>query len=127
MRAVREAKRRRMPLKRYAVRCRERQTLLEEALARIVAVCRDEPEVREAYVFGSFAAGRIGPTSDLDVLIVRETSLGIVDRVADLSFAARSRVPIDLVVVTPGELESTFAASSFGRTVLEQARLVYAA
>ena len=65
--------------------------------------------------------------SDLDVLIVRETTLGIVDRVADLPFAARSRVPIDLVVVTPSELISTFAASSFGRTVLEQARLVYAA
>ena len=39
--------------------------------------------------------------SDLDVLIIRETSLGIVDRVADLKLAAQTAVGLDLIVVTP--------------------------
>ena len=83
--------------------------------------------MREAFVFGSCATGAIGPTSDLDILVVRDTDLGIVDRVADLHFAARSEVGIDLIVVTPEELVSTFAASSFGRTVLQNSRRIYAA
>jgi len=114
-------------LQRYPDRCSERRRLLEVAVERMIAACRAEPEVREAFVFGSFAAGAIGPTSDLDVLVVRETGLGIVDRVADLKLAARSPVGIDLVVITPDELRTTFAASSFGRTVLQSAKRIYAA
>ncbi len=116
-----------MALRSYAERCAERQILLEQALGKVVAVCRAEPEVVEAFVFGSFAVVRVGPTSDLDVLVVRDTALGIVDRVADLKVAAQARVGLDLIVVTPQEYRSTFAASSFGRTVLAQAKRVYAA
>jgi len=116
-----------MALQRYAVRCEERRQLLGEALGRVLVVCRAEPEVRSAYVFGSYAAGKIGPTSDLDVLIVRDTQLGIVDRVADLKLASRGRTGIDLVVVTPDEFRTTFRASSFGRSIIETARRVYAA
>jgi hypothetical protein len=60
-------------------------------------------------------------------LIVRDTELGIVDRVADLAFAARTVVALDLVVVTPEERETTFSRSSFGRTVLSTAQRIYAA
>ena len=116
-----------MRLQRYADRCSERRRLLEAALERVVAVCRGEPEVREAFVFGSFASGAVGPTSDLDVLVVRATQLGAVDRAADLKLAARSAVGLDIIVVTPEELGTTFAATSFGRTVLQSAKRIYAA
>ncbi len=116
-----------MALQRYADRCRDRRVLLDEAMRNVVAVCRAEPSVREAYVVGSYATEKIGPTSDLDVLVVRATDLGIIDRAIDLKMAARSRVSIDLVVVTPYEFECTFPASSFGRTVLAMARRIYAA
>lgn len=114
-----------MPL--YADRCVARKRSLDEAVARVVAVCRSEPSVLEAFVFGSYASGKTGPTSDLDILIVRDTELGIVDRVADIAFAARGRVAIDFIVVTPQERATTFAASSFGRTVLAAASRIYAA
>lgn len=48
--------------------------------------CWAEPEVKAAYVFGSYASGEIGPTSDLDVLIVRETDRGPVEH--DLKLAS---------------------------------------
>lgn len=115
-----------MPLQRYTDRCAQRRSLLEAALERVVAVCRAQPEVRAAYVFGSYAVGRVGPTSDLDVLVVRETELGAVDRAADLKLASRGAVGIDFVVITPEEYRSTFASSSFGRTVLRSAKRVYA-
>ena len=69
----------------------------------------------------------VGPTSALDVLVGRETELGIIARVADLKLAARGPTAIDVVVVTPGELASTFRSSSFGQTVLRTAKRVYAA
>ncbi len=116
-----------MPLQRYADRCAQRRLLLATALQRVVAVCRAESEVLEAYVFGSYAAGTVGPTSDLDVLVVRETKLGTVDRVADLKLASRGAVGIDFVVITPEEYRSTFRSSSFGHTVLRSAKRVYAA
>ncbi len=93
----------------------------------MIAVCRSESSVCEAFVFGSYATGSVGPTSDLDVLVVRDTQLGIVDRVADIKFAAHSQVNVDFVVVTPSELETTFNASSFGQTVLASAKRIYAA
>ncbi len=116
-----------MALKRYADRCRDRRVLLDEALQNVVAACRAEPSVREAYVFGSYATEKVGPTSDLDVLVVRDTDLGIIDRAVDLKMAARSRVNIDLVVVTPYEYECTFPTSSFGRMGIAMARRIYAA
>ena len=116
-----------MALKRYADRCEDRRVLLDEALQNVVAACSVEPSVCEAYVFGSYAKKKIGPTSDLDILVVRDTDLGIIDRAVDLKKAARSRVNVDLVVVTPYEFAHTFPASSFGRTVLEMAKRIYAA
>jgi predicted nucleotidyltransferase len=116
-----------VPTPLYADRCAARKRMLDAAVATVVNVCRAEPSVREAFVFGSYATGRVGPTSDLDVLVVRDTDLGILDRIADLSYAARGAVRIDFVVVTPQERETTFAASSFGRTVLAEAKRIYAA
>jgi predicted nucleotidyltransferase len=116
-----------MALQRYEARCAERRRLLDEAAARVVAVCRSHPEVHAAYTFGSYARGGIGPHSDLDVLIVRDTDLGIVDRVADLAFELRGPIRIDLVVVTPEEWRTTFPGSSFGRTVLSEAKQIHAA
>ena len=60
-----------MALQRYADRCRDRRLLLDEAVRNVIAACRAEASVREAFVFGSYATEKIGPTSDLDVLVVR--------------------------------------------------------
>ncbi len=116
-----------MAFQRYADRCRHQRALLDEALQNVVAACSAEPSVCQAYVFGSYVTEKIGPTSDLDVLVVRDTDLGIIDRAVDLKRAARSRVNVDLVVVTPYEFANTFPVSSFGRTVLAMAKRIYAA
>ncbi len=116
-----------MPLVLYDDRCRERRRLLDRALARVVAVCAAHRDVRAAYVFGSYAREAVGPRSDLDVLVVRETPLGIVERVADLAWELRGPGHVELVVVTPQEYATTFARSGFGRTVLAEAKAIYAA
>ena len=78
----------------------DRRELLDEAVPSVIAACRADAGVREAFVSRSYATFQIGPTSDLDVLVARDTDLGIIDRVIDLKLAALSRVNIDMVVVT---------------------------
>lgn len=111
----------------YAMRSAERKARLERALDRLIAVCREHGDVRDVFVFGSLGSGRVGPRSDLDVLVVRDTAIHGVERGADLAIAADIGVALDLVVVTPLEFRERLPETSFGRTILATARHVYAA
>ena len=114
-------------LRRYDERVEERRVVLQENLRRLVSVCRQKPEVRAVYVFGSSASDEIGPTSDLDVLVVRETNLRFWDRGDDLRRESAVDVRLDLIVVTPDEYAHQLHRTSFGQTILGSARCVYAA
>lgn len=109
----------------YAERSKARRVELEAGLAEIVRVAKGFPDVSAVYVFGSFGRGEIGPTSDLDVLVVRDTELRGARRAIDFAEATtRVVVPLDLVVVTPEEFREKLPVSSFGRTILRDARRV---
>ncbi|MBC5799675.1 MAG: nucleotidyltransferase domain-containing protein [Candidatus Eremiobacteraeota bacterium] len=111
----------------YAQRAAERRAELVSALKRFIAVARAYPDVRAVYVFGSMGCDRIAPRSDLDLLVVRETSLRGPERGADLAGAADLGIEFDLIVVTPDEYRDRLPTTSFGRTILETAKLAYAA
>jgi predicted nucleotidyltransferase len=114
-------------LRRYEERLKERRSLLDVSLERFLDVCRTKSDVLEVYAFGSFARGAIGPTSDLDLLVVRRTEIPYHDRGDDLRRDSRLAVRVDLVVVTPEEFTSSLPSNSFGRSILASARRVYAA
>ncbi|MCX7854251.1 MAG: nucleotidyltransferase domain-containing protein, partial [Caldilineales bacterium] len=57
---------------------------LERDLAALVAQLRAMPAVRRVILFGSYAAGRRDLFTDLDLLIVMDTSLDFVSRIAEL-------------------------------------------
>ncbi len=101
----------------YTERVRERRASLEAALARFVATARAFPDVRAVYTFGSVATGAVGPRSDLDLLVVRETAVRGIERGTDLAIAAQLDVEYDLIVVTPDEFENRLPHTSFGRTI----------
>ncbi len=112
----------------YDERSKARRVELEVALAEVVRVAKGFPDVRAVYVFGSLGRGDVGPTSDLDVLVVRETELRGARRAIDFAEATTAVVvPLDLVVVTPAEFRDSLPVSSFGRTILRDARRVDAA
>jgi predicted nucleotidyltransferase len=84
-----------------------RAAVLEDAIEKFVAVAKRHADVEAVYAFGSAAERRVGPKSDLDLLVVRETAL--------------------VVVVTPAEYRERLPLTSFGRTILATARRVDAA
>ncbi len=111
----------------YERRAQRRRAVIDGAIAELCTIARADPDIREIIVFGSAAAGRVAPTSDLDVLVVRETVLPRSRRADDILVQVRARVGIDMIVVTPGERRDVLPATSFGRTILDTGRRVYAA
>ena len=111
-----------MPV-RYPNRQARRERLrreLGEIVPRIV-----DPDTERILLFGSTARGTVGSTSDLDLLVVRRDGRTPSARADDLYRRARSRVALDLLVYTPEELEAARAQSSFLRTALRDAEVVY--
>jgi predicted nucleotidyltransferase len=88
---------------------------------------KQHTDVVAIYAFGSVAEDRVGPDSDLVLLVVRETTLVGPERGTDLVVAAKLDVACDLVVVAPQEFCERSPCTSFGRTILKAARRVDAA
>ena len=78
-------------------------------------------------MYGSFATDRVGPHSDLDVVIVRETDAPRWQRYEGLSLGFEVPIAIDALVLTPEEFAGLETRSSFGRTIARTMRSVYAA
>jgi predicted nucleotidyltransferase len=93
---------------------------LRDIVSRIV-----DDDTEKVLLFGSAARGTVTSRSDLDVLVVRDDDRPPAARVEDLYRRARPRVSLDMLVYTPAELEAARASSSFIRTALREAQVVY--
>lgn len=76
---------------------------LQSELDRLMDVLGRLHGVEQVWVAGSFVTGGLHATSDLDLLIVRQTAEGPVDRALTLRRELAPRVPVDLFVYTPEE------------------------
>jgi predicted nucleotidyltransferase len=100
-----------------------RAEVLDSAVRTFVGVALRRPDVRAVYAFGSVGRRDVGPRSDLDLLVVRETALVGPERGVDLVVEARLAVPCDIVVVTPSEYRDQLQRDRFAvaRTGLRSA------
>ena len=62
-----------------------------------------------AYVFGSVAAGTADEHSDIDVILVRDTSLPFFDRIREIMDLRLEFGAADLLIYTPAELNGMLA------------------
>jgi predicted nucleotidyltransferase len=60
-------------------------------------------EIEHAYLFGSFAGGEITAWSDIDLIVVKNTSVPFVERPREFSHLFDLGVPFDILVYTPEE------------------------
>jgi len=77
-------------------------------------------------LFGSLAQGKPGLTSDLDLLIVWDTPLDFLARVAELYRCLQPRVPVDLLVYTPNEM-TRMVHTPFVSRALNEGKVLYEA
>lgn len=99
---------------------------LDAALPRLVERLGSLPEVRRISVFGSYARGRRDLFTDLDVLVILETSEPIPQRLARLYSLLDLGVDLDLIAWTPEEHER-MQHRGFGRAIAAQEVIVYEA
>ena len=99
------------------------EPLLQEAIDRIVSKLRPQ----QIILFGSYAYGRPGPASDVDLLVVMETEDRPADRIMAVSRLLSPRpFPVDIVVRTPTELARDLnRVDSFMREVLAKGLIIY--
>ncbi|MBI2153138.1 MAG: nucleotidyltransferase domain-containing protein [Candidatus Rokubacteria bacterium] len=81
-------------------------------------------------LFGSYAYGEPTPDSDIDLLIVKDTSERFIDRwvaVRELIADPARRIPVEPIVVTPDELQRRLAGGDqFFQEIIARGKLLYA-
>lgn len=76
---------------------------LEQELERLLERLRTLAGIQQVWIAGSLVDGRVHATSDLDLVVVRLTREGPVDRGLTLRRELAAKVPIDVFVYTPEE------------------------
>lgn len=97
--------------------------IFEELIRRLVQALQPEKIV----LFGSYARGTATADSDVDLLIVVETTDPPVERYLKVSRLLRPRLfPVDILVRTPAEIQQALIAGDFFvREILENGLVLY--
>jgi predicted nucleotidyltransferase len=103
------------------------KTELDKIVRRLVEGYKPEKII----LFGSYAYGQPHSDSDLDLLIIKDTSERFIDRCVNVrrivSYPGRS-IPFEPLVFTPAELKERLAiGDQFINEILTKGELLYAA
>jgi len=105
----------------------EAREVIKDILERLLAGYTPQKVI----LFGSYAYGNPRPGSDIDLLIIKETSERFIDRwvtVRRLLSDPRRTVPLETIVLTPQEVSKRLAiGDQFLAEILEKGEVLYAA
>ncbi len=76
-------------------------------------------------LFGSVARGEQGRDSDIDILVVKETSKPFSQRSREMRSAVKTNAALDIIVLTPKEARELPKKSSFFAQVFREGKVVY--
>lgn len=106
----------------------ERADCLAKALDRIVTVLVKEYRPEKIILFGSFAAGMVHEGSDLDLVIVKQTSKRPIDRQVEVYGLVKPEVGIDLFIYTPQEFRDLESMGfSLVKEIVAKGKVLYEA
>ena len=103
----------------------------EPEIERIVKRIAEGYQPLKVILFGSHAWGQPTEDSDIDLLIVKETSDRFIDRwvkVRELIADPKRRIPVEPIVMTPEELDQRIMrGDQFFERIVTNGKLLYAA
>ncbi len=96
---------------------------LPEVIERLAAQLQPERVI----LFGSYAYGTPTPDSDVDLLVILDTTASVTERCLAVSRLLYPRpFPVDILVRTPSEIERALRTNDFFiREILAQGRVLY--
>jgi len=102
----------------------KRRRILQEELERIL------PEiislnVEKVILFGSLTTGTVGRASDIDLIIIKKTGKGFLERLDEIYKRLKPNVGIDILVYTPEEFEKMSRNNQFIKSALKDGRVLY--
>jgi len=83
--------------------------------------------VEKAILFGSVARGDVIESSDIDLILVKETDKRFIDRIEEALLALDPSVGLDVLVYTPAEFEEMLETSPFVQRAVREGRVLYEA
>ncbi len=105
---------------------KRRKALLERELVRIVSILK-KAGVKKIILFGSLATGDIGRASDIDLIIVKDTTEKFIDRLDEVYSLVEPKLSADMLVYTPEEFERLKKERSFVKRAVEEGIVLYEA
>lgn len=103
-----------------------RQEVLADSLDELLPILIREYDPEQVIIFGSMARGQVEEWSDLDLLIIKETSEPFLDRSVRVALLCRAMVGVDYLVYTPAELADMIARDNpFILSALQEGRVIY--
>ncbi len=106
---------------------RKMQTIIEAIVKRLITEYKPEKVI----LYGSYANGTPDRDSDIDLLIVKETSSRLLDRwveVQSLITDLHRSVPVDTLVLTPTEINRRLTVGDqFVADILTRGEVLYVA
>jgi predicted nucleotidyltransferase len=102
----------------------KRKEVLEKELKRIIPLLINLG-AEKIILFGSLPAGKVHRSSDIDLVVVRESNRRFLDRLDELYQAVKPNYGVDLFVYTPEEFEEMSVTNPFLRRAVKEGRLLY--
>ncbi|MFC1566374.1 nucleotidyltransferase domain-containing protein [bacterium] len=102
-----------------------RKKILNKTLNSVIEdIKKYSPE--KIIIFGSIVSGKITETSDIDILIVKNTRKRYFERIKDVINLCNYDIGIDFFVYTPKELEEEIKNNIFVREeIIKKGKIVY--
>ena len=97
---------------------------LKAELERILKRLKSDPSVRKVLLFGSLARGDARDHSDIDLIVVKDTTMRFLDRLDE--FYDDAREAMDILVYTPQEFEE-MKERPFIKMALREGKMLYEA
>jgi predicted nucleotidyltransferase len=102
----------------------KRKEVLEKELKRIIPLLINLG-AEKIILFGSLSGGKVHRSSDIDLVVVRESDQRFLDRLDELYQAVKPNYGIDLLVYTPEEFEEMSVTNPFLKRAVKEGRLLY--
>lgn len=103
-----------------------RKESIEQEMEQVVRTLASEYGAERILLFGSRATGRGSQDSDVDLVVIKNTSLPFFDRLKEVAGVCRWHHAFDVLVYTPEEFAEMSENNSFIRDqVLRKGKLLY--
>ncbi|MBE7468216.1 MAG: nucleotidyltransferase domain-containing protein [Anaerolineae bacterium] len=105
----------------------ERYKKLTAALERIMHVLTTQYHPEKVILFGSMAEGTVGEWSDIDLVIIKDTSLPFLQRLEEVALLCFAAEGVDYLVYTPDEFAQMIAEKNpfVIKEIVEKGKVLY--